>query len=68
MNLYINMFEALLYTYDLCQGENKNKLILDIEDQNITCAFASKTTKVAYLNLKSSITSECFTYSNNALQ
>ena len=35
----------------LCQGENKNILILVIDDQNTTYVFASKGTQVAYLNL-----------------
>ena len=49
---FIDLFVCNLIIYiDLCQGENKINLILDINDQIITYVFASKGTQVVYLNL-----------------
>ena len=45
------------YIIVLWQGENGNPLILDVDDQNITCVFASRGTQILF-KLKSS-SSKC---------
>ena len=50
---FIDLFVCnLIINIDLCQGENKNNLILDINDQIITYVFTSKGTQVVYLNFQ----------------
>lgn len=50
-SLYIYVFETVVSTLVLCQGDNQNILILDINDQNITYVLVSKSIYVVYVNL-----------------
>ena len=43
-SIYVCVCNLILYIV-LCQGENENILILDIDDQNTMYAFASKGTQ-----------------------
>lgn len=51
----------------LCQEENKNIFILDIDDQN-KCMYLHQRAPNYIFELKSSIISQCLTYSNDALK
>ena len=47
--LYIDVFVTLLYTIVLCQRENENILMLDIDDQNTTWVIAPKGHGITFL-------------------
>ena len=66
--LYIYVFEIFSSTFMLCQGENKNIFILDIDNQNITCVSASKGNQSCMFELQSLTTSKYLTCSNSALE
>ena len=49
--LHIYGFENLTLYIFLCQGENKNTLNRDLDDQDTIYVFTSKGTQVVYFNL-----------------
>jgi len=49
--LNICRLNLIIYIQVLCQGENKNTLILEIDDRNVRYVFTSMDTQAAYLNL-----------------
>ena len=64
--LYIYVFEIFSLSY--CREVNRNILILDIDNQNITFVYASEGNPSCMFELQSSISSKCLTCSNSALE
>ena len=55
--IHLSVWNFIIYIV-LGQGENKNILVLEIDDQDTTYIFAFKGTHVVYLNLNFAITSK----------
>lgn len=52
----------------LCQGENKNIVVLNIDDQNMMHLYIFKGHLGCIFELKSPIKSKCLTYSSISLE
>ena len=61
--LYVDGFQTSFYTLSYVKDKTKFILILDINDQNVTCVSVFEGTQVAYLELKPLITTS--TYASN---